>query len=113
MYTLSDVDLIERSMCDMAFKFFLDYAPEDKVIEPSTLSKFRKLRLKDTSITDQLVRLSVGYVIKRNLIKTGTIIVDSTHTKSQYNHKSQREILIDGCKNLRKAVYRIDESYKD
>jgi transposase len=113
MYTLSDVDLVERSMCDMAFKFFLGYAPEDKVIEPSTLSKFRKLRLKDTSIPDQLVKLSVGYAIKRNLIKTGTIIVDSTHTKSQYNLKSQREILIDGCKNLRKAVYHIDESYKD
>ncbi|WP_207643993.1 transposase, partial [Youngiibacter fragilis] len=113
MYTLSDVDLVERSMYDMSFKFFLGLTPEDEVIHPSSLTKFRKLRLKDTNIPTELVNLSVGYAIKKSLIKTGTIIVDSTHTKSQFNLKSQREILIDSCKNLRKAVYHIDESYKD
>ena len=51
--------------------------------------------------------------IKRNVIKTGTIIVDSTHSKSRYNLKSQREILVDSSKNLRKAIYRIDEGYKE
>ena len=113
MYTLSDVDLVERSMYDMSFKFFLGLTPEDEVIHPSSLTKFRKLRLKDTNIPTELVNLSVGYALKKSLIKTGTIIVDSTHTKSQFNLKSQREILIESCKNLRKAVYRVDESYKD
>ena len=84
-YTLSDVDVVERSMYDMSFKFFLGLAPEDPVINPSTLTKFRKLRLKDTDILTKLVNLSVGYAIKRNVIKTGTIIVDSTHSKSRYN----------------------------
>jgi hypothetical protein len=112
-YTLSDVDVVERSMYDMSFKFFLGLAPEDPVINPSTLTKFRKLRLKDTDILTKLVNLSVGYAIKRNVIKTGTIIVDSTHSKSRYNLKSQREILVDSSKNLRKAIYRIDEGYKE
>ena len=112
-YTLSDVDVVERSMYDMSFKFFLGLAPEDPVINPSTLTKFRKLRLKDTDILTKLVNLSVGYAIKRNVIKTGTIIVDSTHSKSRYNLKSQREILVDSSKNLRKAIYRIDEGHKE
>lgn len=112
-YTLSDVDVVERSMYDMSFKFFLGLAPEDPVIHPSSLTKFRKLRLEDTDILTKLVNLSVGYAIKRNLISTGTIIVDSTHTKSRYNLKSQREILIDSCKDLRKSVYRIDENFKE
>ena len=112
-YTLSDVDVVERSMFDMSFKFFLGLAPEDPVINPSTLTKFRKLRLKDTDILTKLVNLSVGYAIKRNVIKTGTIIVDSTHSKSRYNLKSQREILVDSSKNLRKAIYRIDEGHKE
>lgn len=99
-------------MYDMSFKFFLGLAPEDSVIHPSTLTKFRKLRLLDTDILTMLVNLSVGYAIKRNVIKTGTIIVDSTHSKSRYNLKSQREILVDSAKNLRKAIYRIDEGYK-
>ena len=64
-YTLSDVDVVERSMYDMSFKFFLGLAPEDPVINPSTLTKFRKLRLKDTDILTKLVNLSVGYAIKR------------------------------------------------
>ena len=111
MYTLSDVDLVERSMYDMSFKFFLGLTPEEEVIHPSSLTKFRKIRLADTDILSKLVNLSVGYALKKNIIHTGTIIVDSTHTKSRYNLKSQREILIESCKDLRKAVYRIDEGY--
>jgi len=112
-YTLSDVDVVERSMYDMSFKFFLGLAPEDDVIHPSSLTKFRKLRLSDTDILEKLVNLSVGFAIKKNVIHSGTIIVDSTHTKSRYNLKSQREILVESCKDLRKSVYRIDEGYKD
>jgi len=102
MYTLSDVDLVERSMYDMSFKFFLGLTPEDEVIHPSSLTKFRKLRLKDTNIPTELVNLSVGYALKKSLIKTGTIIVDSTHTKSQFNLKSQREILMRAARTLEK-----------
>ena len=47
IYDLSDVDVVERSKYDMSFKYFLDMAPEDEVINPSSLTKFRKLRLKD------------------------------------------------------------------
>ena len=46
LYDLSDVDLVERSRTDLAFKYFLDMAPEEGVIDPSSLTKFRKQRLK-------------------------------------------------------------------
>ena len=49
-FDLSDVDVVERSKYDMSFKYFLDMAPEDPVIDPSLLTKFRKLRLKDVSL---------------------------------------------------------------
>lgn len=39
--------------------------------------------------------------------------MDSTHTKSRFNLKSQREILVDSCKDLRKSVYLTEKSYKD
>lgn len=47
IYKLSDADVVERSSSDMAFKCFLGLSPEDSVIEPSSLTKFRKLRIKD------------------------------------------------------------------
>src|SRR5262245_20289397 len=36
IFELSDVDIVERSRYDLSFKFFLDMAPEDPVIEPSS-----------------------------------------------------------------------------
>lgn len=50
IFNLSDVDVVERSKYDMSFKYFLDMAPEDMVIDPSSLTKFRKLRLKDIGL---------------------------------------------------------------
>ena len=40
IYDLSDVDVVERSKYDMSFKYFLDMAPEDEVINPSSLTKW-------------------------------------------------------------------------
>ena len=48
---LSDVDIVERSKYDMSFKYFLDMAPEENVIEPSSLAKFRMLLILNLSIT--------------------------------------------------------------
>ena len=43
IYDLSDVDVVERSRYDMSFKYFLDMAPEETVIDPGSLTKFRKM----------------------------------------------------------------------
>lgn len=112
IYELSDVDVVERSKYDMSFKYFLDMAPEDSVIEPSLLTKFRKLRLKDAKLLDLLIGKTVGIAIEKGLIKSKSIIVDSTHTKARYNQKTPREVLLDYSQNLRKAVYKIDENLK-
>lgn len=112
IYDLSDVDIVERSKYDMSFKYFLDMAPEDPVIESSSLTKFRKLRLQDAGLLDLLIGKTVGIAIEKGIIKSKSIIVDSTHTKARYNQKTPREVLLDYSKNLRKAVYRIDESLK-
>ena len=93
IYKLSDVDVVERSFSDMAFKFFLGLAPEDSVIEPSSLTKFRKLRIKDEKLLDLLIHKSVQIAIEHNLIKSKILIVDATHTKSHYNHKKPQEVL--------------------
>jgi len=113
IYDLSDVDIVERSKYDMSFKFFLDMAPEDPVIEPSSLTKFRKLRLQDVNLLDMLIEKTVGLAIENGVIKSKSIIVDSTHTKARYNQKTPREVLMNYSKNLRKAVYNIDENLKN
>ena len=111
MYELSDRDVVSRAMTDMAFKFFLGIAPEDDVIDASSLTKFRKLRMKDDSIMDALIEKSVKIAFDNGIHLSNTMIVDSTHTEARYGKKSAREYLLEVCKNLRKKVYAADESY--
>jgi len=113
IFDLSDVDVVERSKYDMSFKYFLDMAPEDAVINPSSLTKFRKLRLKDVGLLDMLIQKTAKIALEKELIQSKSIIVDATHTKARYNQKSPKEFLVEKSKLLRKAVYQIDENMKE
>lgn len=103
IHDVSDVDIVERSKYDMSFKYFLNMAPEEPVIDSSSLTKFRKLRLKDMNLLDLLVNKTVEIAIEKEIIKSKSIIVDATHTKSRYNQMKPKEILVERSKNLRKA----------
>ena len=92
IYDLSDVDVVERSKYDMSFKYFLDMAPEDEVINPSSLTKFRKLRLKDMNLLDMLIAKTVQLTLEKGIIKSKYIIMDAT---------------------LRRSIYEIDETMKE
>lgn len=112
IYDISDVDVVERSRYDMSFKYFLGMAPEEDVINPSSLCKFRKLRLKDMDLMNLLIKKTVDIAIEKGIIKSRTIIVDATHTASRSNPYSPIEILRLRSKQLRKAIYDADESIK-
>lgn len=109
IYDISDVDVVERSRYDMSFKYFLGMAPESDVINPSSLCKFRKLRLKDMDLLNILIKKTVDIAIEKGIIKSRTIIVDATHTASRSNPYSPIEILRLRSKQLRKAIYNADE----
>lgn len=113
IYELSDEDVVERSRYDMSFKYFLGMAPEDPVINSSSLTKFRKLRLKDLNLLDMLINKTVEIAVKKGVIKSRSIIVDATHTKARYNQKTPREILQDQSRKLRKSIYEVDAEIKD
>lgn len=112
IHDISDVDLVERSKYDMSFKYFLDMAPEDNVIDPSSLTKFRRQRLKDVGLLDMLIGKTVEIALEKKILNSNTIIVDATHTKARYNQKSPKEFLQEKAKIVRRAVYKIDETMK-
>lgn len=113
IYTLSDVDVVEHSRYDLSYKYFLGMMPEDDVIDPSSLCKFRRMRLKDVDLLDMLINKTVGIALEKGIIKSGTIIVDATHTASRSNPYGPVDILKQRSKLLRKAIYSIDEEQKD
>lgn len=106
LFTYSDADLMEHARYDLSYKFFLGLAPEDDVIHPSLLTKFRRQRLKDTELLDMLLAKTVSIAQENGLLKGKNIIVDSVHTVSKYNKKTAAQFLIEKSKGLRKAVYK-------
>lgn len=86
---------------------------EEPVIDASTLTKFRKLRLEDTALLELLISKSVALAVAKGIIKSGSIIVDATHTQSRSNSTSSIEFLRYRSKNLRKVVYETDVNLKD
>lgn len=109
IHDLSDADLVDRSKYDMSFKYFLEMAPEDDVIDSSSLTKFRRLRLQDMNLLDLLIGKTVKIALEKGIITSKTLIVDATHTKARYNQKSPKEFLQEKSKNVRKAVYQLNE----
>lgn len=116
-FKLSDRGLIERTQTDMLFKYFLGYNPEEtKLINPSLLTVFRRERLQDKeeNLMDKLINKTVELALEKGLIEVkNKIIVDSTHTNAMFHHVSPREELIRQAKELRKSIYKIDETMHD
>lgn len=111
IYAVSDVDVVERSRYDMSFKYFLEMTPEEAVINSSSLTKFRKLRLKDTDLLNLLINKTVTIAVEKGIIRSKSIIVDATHTLSRSNPFSAIEVLRARSKILRKTVYTFDDQW--
>ncbi len=119
-YKLSDRGLVERTKTDMLFKYFLGYTPEEtELIDPSLLTVFRRERLSNkeneeetsTNLMDKLIGKTVEIAIAEGLIEVkNKIIQDSTHTNARFQHISARDELIRQAKELRKSIYKIDET---
>jgi len=112
IYDISDSGVVERSMFDMSFKYFLGMLPEEDVIHASSLTKFRKLRLQDAGLLNLLIGRTVSIALEKGIIKSKSIIVDATHTLSRSNPVSAIEALRERSKQLRKAVYSVEEGLK-
>src|SRR5690606_14623463 len=112
IYTISDVDVVERSRYDMSFKYFLDLSPAEALINPSSLTKSRKLRLKDTDLLTLLISKTVAIALEKGIIKSHSLIVDATHSLYRSNPHSALEVLRERSRLLRKALCSIDEDIK-
>ena len=105
LYDLSDERLISSAQTDMAYKYFLGLSPEDKMIDPSLLTKFRKTRITEDILEDML-KETIQQAIQKGLVKSGTIIVDATHTEAAVRAKSVTQVLRDLTRMLRKEIYK-------
>ena len=105
LYDLSDERLISSAGTDMAYKYFLGLSPEEKIVDSSLLTKFRKTRITEDILEDML-KETIQQAIQKGLVKSGTIIVDATHTEAAVRGKSVTQVLRDLSRILRKEIYK-------
>ena len=111
IYNISDVDVVERARYDMSFKYFLGLTPEEtNLINPSSLTKFRRLRLKDMDLLDLLIKKTVSIAIEAGVLKSKIVIVDATHSLSRSNPISAAKSLEYYCKTVIKVVNSVDDT---
>lgn len=78
---------------------------EAKMINPSLLTKSRKTRITE-EILEEMLKETIQQALEKGLIKSGTVIVDYTHTNASVRAKSPTQILRDMSKQLRKEIYK-------
>jgi len=105
VYDLSDERLIGSAQTDLAYKYFLDLDPEAEMIDPSLLTKFRKTRITE-DVLEEMLRETIRQAIEKGLIRSTSIIVDSTHTGANARAKTATQVLRDLSKQLRREIYR-------
>lgn len=113
LYDLSDESLISNANHDMSYKYFLGLDPEDKLVDPSLLTKFRKSRIIDDNILNEMLKETVKQAIEKGIIKSNTIIVDATHTKSKSKAETPTQMLRRMSKELRKIIYKTNFDISD
>ncbi len=104
LYDLSDEVLVDNLGYNMAFKYFIGLDPEDHTIDPSLLTKFRKTRITE-DILEEMLAETIRQAIEKGLLKSRSIIVDSTHSASKGNPETPTQILRRLSKALRKEIY--------
>jgi transposase len=92
LYNLSDEQVIEDTMINLAYMWFIGINPEDELPESSLLAKFRTQRLKETSL-DDIIKEVVKQCVDNGLIKGTGISVDCTHTQANTIKKVPERIM--------------------
>ena len=102
MYNLSDEAVIDEIAVNRAYEYFCHLSPVDKIPEPSSLCKFRKMRL-DENTMDEIMAEIVRQMIEKGIIKKESgIIVDSTHINANTIRKVPERLM----KHMARKIFR-------
>ena len=100
MYNLSDEAVMDEIAVNRAFEYFCHLSLMDNLPHPSSLCKFRKMRL-DGNLMDDILTEIVRQMIDKGIIKKECgIIVDSTHILANTTKKLPERLMEHMAKNI-------------
>jgi transposase len=81
LYNHSDEGVIDACTLNLAYMWFIGINPEEELPDASLLTKFRKQRLKETSV-DDIIQEVVRQCVEKGIIKGVGFSVDATHSQA-------------------------------
>lgn len=102
LYTLSDEKVIEEASLNLAYMYFLGVNPEDELPDKSLLSKFRTLRLQESTLDDIITEI-VRQCVEKNIIKGTGVSIDATHIEANTIKKTPERLMKHLAKKIIKA----------
>ena len=100
MYNLSDEAVIDEIAVNRAYEYFCHLSPMQDLPHPSSLCKFRTMRL-DGNTMDDIMTEIVRQMIEKGIIKSGSgIVVDSTHIHANTIRKLPERLMEHMAKNI-------------
>ena len=108
LFDLSDEEVIDSIAVDLAFGYFCHLSLMDELPHPSTLCKFRKMRLEDDFLDDIMTEI-VRQMVDKGIIKEESgIIIDSTHIHANTTKKLPERLM----EYLAKKIFREEAQKK-
>lgn len=108
LYQLSDGKVIQRAQTDIAFRWFLGLNIYDTLPDDTTISYFRVHRLDNDTLED-LFNDIVTLCIKKHLVKSKRLLIDSTNIEANTNYPSTRRLISESFHKLMKKLARFNE----
>ena len=100
MYDLSDEAVIDQIAVNRACEYFCHLSPLDELPHPSSLCKFRKMRL-DENIMDDIMTEIVRQMVEKGIIKNEAgIVIDSTHILANTRKKVPERLMEHMARNI-------------
>jgi len=113
LYGLSDERLMNEVSVNLAYMWFIGINPGDQVPHTSLLSKFRTMRLGDTSLDDIMTEV-VRQCVEKGIIKAETgESIDATHILANTTKKVPERIMKHLAKKIFKAMEQTDYEIPD
>lgn len=103
LYNLSDVKVMEEARLNLAYMWFLGVNPEDDLPDASLLAKFRRHRLKETSV-DDIIQEVVRQCVANGIINGTGLSIDATHTNANTIKKVPERIMKHLARRIIKAI---------
>jgi transposase len=92
LYNHSDVDVRLEASLNLAYMYFLGINPEDSLPNKSLLSKFRTLRLGESTLDDILTEI-VKQCVEQGILEGKSVSIDATHIEANTKKKTPERLM--------------------